>query len=242
MVGRRVIPGIPPKREDEIRSQAQTILNKLWVMRDDFQLQTNDPEGLVRIASVAAIQNLYGFEVVHLEEIPQDDEHFEIAGIIDRHAKQIIISRKFPLPSRRFTLAHELGHLVLHPGRVYHRDRPLFGGECLNYRRPVVEREADIFGAEFLMPTKLLKSVFNRCFAGRIFGSDADDDICHYLSVATGKHITPRDFRSMNVLDRAKIIAGVSDFGPTIFPSLIKRFSVSKTAMAIQLQDVGLVT
>ena len=242
MMGRRAIPGIPLKREEEIRSQAQTLLKKLWYMRDDFQLQTNDPEALVRIAPVAAAQSLFGFEVVHLEEIPSDDGRFEVAGIIDKHGKQIIISQKFPLPSRRYTLAHELGHLVLHPGRVYHRDRPLHGGEYLDCRRPVVEREADLFGAEFLMPTKLLTDVFNRCFGGRIFGSDADDNTCYCLSLASGKRITPQDFRLMSVSDRAKIVAGVSNFGPTFFRSLIDRFSVSKTAMAIQLKDVGLVT
>jgi len=242
MKGRRAIPGISPHREDEIRTQAQRELNKLWEMRDNFQLQTDDPEALVRIGPVAAIQSLFHFKVEHIEEIPSDNAGFEIAGIIDRHVKQITIARKFPLPSRRFTLAHELGHLVLHPGRVYHRDRPINGGEHLDRRRSTVEREADLFGAEFLMPTKLLTKVFITSFGGRMNGSDADDNICYYLSQATCRRITPRDYRAMRVLDRAKIFAEISNFGATCFSPLIERFRVSKVAMAIQLQDIGLVT
>jgi len=51
-------------------------------------------------------------------------------------------------PERRnFSLAHELGHLVLG-----HR------GYGVQRRRPGVEREADRFATEFLLPERLLRA------------------------------------------------------------------------------------
>ncbi len=57
----------------------------------------------------------------------------------------IFLSRRTPLPRRRFTLAHEMGHLVMDHG-------PLL----LDGAHPLQERQADIFAAELLMPSELL--------------------------------------------------------------------------------------
>jgi hypothetical protein len=53
---------------------------------------------------------------------------------------------------RRFTIAHEIGHFVLHPQRV----SPERGG-ATNYTTGREEREADAFAAELLMPEHLVR-------------------------------------------------------------------------------------
>jgi hypothetical protein len=53
---------------------------------------------------------------------------------------------------RRFTIAHEVGHFVLHPGRV----RAERGG-LNNVGSQSQEREADLFAAELLMPEHLVR-------------------------------------------------------------------------------------
>jgi hypothetical protein len=53
---------------------------------------------------------------------------------------------------RRFTIAHEIGHFVLHPGRC----RPERGG-LVNEAMRAEEREADAFAAELLMPEHLVR-------------------------------------------------------------------------------------
>ena len=53
---------------------------------------------------------------------------------------------------RRFTIAHEIGHFVLHPARV----RPERGGVVTEAMRSE-EREADTFAAELLMPEPLVR-------------------------------------------------------------------------------------
>jgi predicted transcriptional regulator len=53
---------------------------------------------------------------------------------------------------RRFTIAHEIGHFVLHPRRV----APERGG-AVNEAMKIQEREADRFAAELLMPEHLVR-------------------------------------------------------------------------------------
>jgi Zn-dependent peptidase ImmA (M78 family) len=51
---------------------------------------------------------------------------------------------------QRFTMAHELGHLMLHPTGIMFRDD--------DFRGTLREREANEFAANFLMPTWILHS------------------------------------------------------------------------------------
>lgn len=53
---------------------------------------------------------------------------------------------------RRFTIAHEIGHFLLHPGLV----SPQRSGP-VNAEMQRLEREADAFAAELLMPEHLLR-------------------------------------------------------------------------------------
>ena len=53
---------------------------------------------------------------------------------------------------QRFTIAHEIGHFVLHPARC----RPERGG-TVNEAGRMEEREADAFAAELLMPEHLVR-------------------------------------------------------------------------------------
>lgn len=64
-------------------------------------------------------------------------------------------------PNRqRFTLAHELGHLILHPAelaRGVHLDRgPLFRNAVSSEGTDVLEVTANAFAAELLMPRRFL--------------------------------------------------------------------------------------
>ena len=64
---------------------------------------------------------------------------------------------------RRFTIAHEIGHFVLHPQLA----RPERGGQVTEAGR-VEEREADAFAAELLMPEHQVRQ------AAREHGADVD--------------------------------------------------------------------
>ncbi len=53
---------------------------------------------------------------------------------------------------RRFTIAHEIGHFLLHPGRAV-TER----GGATNRATASLEREANQFAAELLMPERLVR-------------------------------------------------------------------------------------
>jgi Zn-dependent peptidase ImmA (M78 family) len=100
-------------------------------------------------------------------EIKLDKVDDELSGFLVREKKAgrtVIGANKSHHPHRRrFTIAHELGHFLLHEGETVHLDeyRQAF---TINLRDSQSatgedndEREANFFAAEFLMPAKFLK-------------------------------------------------------------------------------------
>jgi Zn-dependent peptidase ImmA (M78 family) len=91
----------------------------------------------------------------------------DLSGFLyrDQKGKNVIIgANKSHHPNRqRFTIAHELGHYLLHQGELVHLDSDR-GAFMLNLRDSISskgedndEREANLFAAELLMPAKFLK-------------------------------------------------------------------------------------
>lgn len=70
----------------------------------------------------------------------------------------IAVNKNRPLHRRRFSLAHELGHLVLkHESSVSFLSKPLSGTLSISVRHDAhLEREANAFAAELLMPKVML--------------------------------------------------------------------------------------
>lgn len=82
----------------------------------------------------------------------------DVSGVLDRDDKSILINPNHSRNRKQFTVAHEIGHYILHTDRK----------ECIDYRTNSEfyttpedrkrECEANIFAAELLMPY----SVFNK--------------------------------------------------------------------------------
>ncbi len=83
----------------------------------------------------------------------------EISGLLVKKDKNPVIgvNREHHPHRQRFTIAHELGHYILHGGETIHYDA---GGEPLYFRSDSIynahEREANRFAAELLMPEHLV--------------------------------------------------------------------------------------
>lgn len=100
----------------------------------------------------------YGLDVVTLDfsVIPSGNE---IAGFLD-FDKKIIVINKADSPNRqRFTIAHELGHFLLHQDYAMDKDRYM-----VLLRRPLKdtnysneEKEANCFAAYLLVPPEILQ-------------------------------------------------------------------------------------
>ncbi len=91
---------------------------------------------------------------LNLEVVQTTGEPFLSEGALqpmgDGHA--IMVGGPSNERRRRFTIAHEIGHFVLHPGRL----APERGG-AVNEAWRLQEREADQFAAELLMPEPLVR-------------------------------------------------------------------------------------
>ena len=85
----------------------------------------------------------------------------EVSGFCDFEAKKIYVYNRDTMRRKNFTIAHELGHWILH--------RDLFADDASEYKvlprftKPnyadSLEKEANSFAAELLVPTRLLKPV-----------------------------------------------------------------------------------
>lgn len=101
---------------------------------------------------------------------------------------------------KRFTIAHEIGHFLLHKGEEYHLDRaPSFK---INFRDAVSsaaidasEMEANLFAAELLMPADSLA----RDLEGGVDLADDDDGQLQALAERYGVSAQALTYRLMNL-------------------------------------------
>jgi len=119
----------------DIRRQAARLLQHAGV--------THEP---VSLRDVVSALNL---EVVRAAGEPFSSEA-ALQPLGDGHA--IVLRGASSEHRRRFTVAHEIGHFVLHPQRL----APERGGG-VNAAWQAQEREADQFAAELLMPERLVR-------------------------------------------------------------------------------------
>jgi len=70
----------------------------------------------------------------------------------DRESSAIAYNESHPWCRRRFTIAHEIGHLLM--GHTC--NKTIYGGDNFN------EIESNVFASELLMPKNLLKEDFNK--------------------------------------------------------------------------------
>ena len=158
------------KATEHVRVVATDLLNRLWRQRREVWDPTPRSVDDIFPLDVRAIaEKGLGVRFEEPEEIPPGEPvprasvPVQTAGFVDRRENRIVIAQRFPSDWRRFTGAHEIGHWILHPNFIYHRDRPLKGYEGLVPMRPREECEADAFAADLLMPIKYLR----RCYAER---------------------------------------------------------------------------
>ena len=87
----------------------------------------------------------------------------ENSGLVVRDSNRIVIgvNRAHPLARRRFTVAHELAHALLHEGKEVHYDKDFrvdFRSGMSSLGIDVVEMEANFFAASILMPWRFLEA------------------------------------------------------------------------------------
>lgn len=134
-----MMKGIGPARR-----QARRLISRLQINENSCDSPAVDLERVAKELNIVIIP--YSF--------PE-----EISGVFfKKDGKQVLgVNQDEHENRRRFTIAHEIGHYLLHPASLLHYDRP----EVVHFRSKNVlgpeEREANFFAAELLMPEELLR-------------------------------------------------------------------------------------
>lgn len=218
----------------EIKERVKFLHTFLWRNRERIGFDDSSVN-LVEMLNPVISAQLIGFdctEVTTLGEEYRNGTLYEVAGIIDNRSKKIQVSLQFPTDVRNFTLAHEIGHAFLHRENGLHRDKPLDGAK-LAFNE--TEREADIFATEFLMPENLLRERFRGCYLTDAF------ELAQNTAFALGYDYATFINRFKTLRKLSRVLANTEVYNNNHFISLAKQFNVSIEAMAIRLEELGLV-
>lgn len=116
---------------NEIEKLANKLLNTLHLHKE-FIWKKDLPEDSIELINPRKILDVLGYKynsTMSLGEFQQKGNTVEIAGIIDQENRTISVSEQFSNDIQKFTVAHEIGHALLHNDLVLHRDRPLNGSK-----------------------------------------------------------------------------------------------------------------
>lgn len=221
---------------DEIEKHAINLQKLMWGNRHKIwpNITTHRPVDV--LDPIAALKFMgYDCEVEkNLGEFSSEGKLVEVAGTIDNSNKKVRISRHYSPNIQRFTAAHELGHAILHKTMGLHRDKPIDGSTAT--RRNSTEFEADKFSAFYTMPSKLVRNTFKQIFLTENFS----------INEATAVALGYDDYGSLmrkckSLRDLSRVLASTERYNGRHFTSLANQFKVSVVAMAIRLEELGLV-
>ncbi len=108
------------------------------------------PEGYPADVVKALTVVLPGFEIMTLTGLPRD-----VSAVVHVGDKLIGVNADDPPVRQRFSASHEIGHIRMgHPDNVFDPE---------SAEDKALEREADMFAGEFLVPVAALKKAFREC-------------------------------------------------------------------------------
>jgi Zn-dependent peptidase ImmA (M78 family) len=243
-----------PRRE-QLRLDSEDLLHMLLIINEQQSGGSVARCSLVPV-DLLKLSSLLGVTIEWVEELggvrldnPWAERDVIVPGLLDRVKRRIVIAKKLPASEQRYTLAHELSHLLHHSSPRHLRERAAASVRSGPGKRSSLdeevhkreERDAEIFASELLMPADVMEEAVVKRFGSRIDATIPHDDLAHFISVATHRTIHPRHLAQMPQIDRAKLFAEANNFGGRYFSRLYEHFEVSLKAMSIRLLELGLV-
>ena len=221
----------------QIEQLVINIQNAMWKYKRSIW-KKNIPEAPVDVIDPVNLLKKLGYQYQENESLGNYESAgviVEIAGIIDTKDKHVSISNSFSLETINFTIAHELGHAILHPNQLLHRDRPM-DGSVSQTSSDFKEKQANKFAAFFLMPRKLVLQQFKYLF------STTRIEINTQTAIGLGLRVSELRAKCKDDRDFARIIATTENYNTKVFHSLSEQFQVSAETMAIRLKELDLIS
>ena len=126
------------------RKKAKSILREFNITTPPI-----DPEAIAEAKGIDVLYVAFG------------DLSAEVSGLYDFESGSIYVNKHMPGNRKTFTIAHELGHALLHQDYAKSEAYSAMPRSNVHINKPDVEREADVFAACLLVPTKMLKKYQN---------------------------------------------------------------------------------
>ncbi len=219
------------KRQKEI----ETIVNRRqWKLLENANFPKNSYKRFDALNIERAITS-EGYSIQEVENIPTTSYGAEAVGYLDKVTKTVYIKLDISQERKNFTLAHELGHILMHKDmQVMHRQVARKKG----HPRPKLEQEADYFASCWLMPKLLVIKHFQMRFllSPLIF----TDNVAHLLK-GNGEEQQELLEATQSSGLREIVLAKSTNYNSQSFPSMASFFKISPDSMAIRLQELGLV-
>ena len=132
-----------------ITNQRKTQIERITI---DLLNRHNYIDDMVDIADIVRQQNYNVFI---------DDLDNNISGYVDHENREVVLNKNETPERRRFTLAHELGHIILNSNNsIQHRDN-ILNNQLDIYANDDKEVEANYFAGCILMPRNVFIREFN---------------------------------------------------------------------------------
>ncbi len=224
-----------------IRRDAVVLLRSLFSGAIYDSKNSEDIMLFLREAPKIAAKSL-NMNVLYVPEIVSNSNVSVTSGTLNRKQRTIQISTRFAPEVQRFTLAHELAHSRLHNGQEMFRDRPLSYDEPYKMPWNTLEYEADLWAAEFLMPSKQIERCFKERFGTFVDGINDMSSLLYWLRCSFGNRYFDKNRVKSDPSYRSFLLSKAHSNGCQTFQSLSALFSITPSAMAIQLNSLGLVT
>jgi len=224
---------------EKIEDSVRKLQNELWKNRRKIWKE-NPPKRLIDVLKPETAIQLFSYnysEHLSLGKFEENGELFEVAGLFSKKDRSVSISEQFSPEVKKFTTAHELGHLLLHKHNLtLHRDRPIKGDE-FRIDRNRTEIEADKFASYFLMPKREVERVFWNNFHTKEL--KIDQDIAFAFGFSSEVDLK-QSYKSEREFTR--MLAQLKVYNSNPITSMVEHFNVSVEAMAIRIEELELVT
>ena len=114
-----------------------------------------------------------GLDVVFVEH----DAFDNVSGFIDFDSREIVVNAKESIGRQAFTIAHEIGHWVLHREKLEaNKELSIVYRRAIAADKEPIEQEANAFAAELLVPREMLRAYFGvpSSIVAKAFGVSED--------------------------------------------------------------------
>lgn len=209
----------------------EKVLNLLKAISSSTDVDVSKPP--IRVEDIA--ESFLGLKIVQGLSSNQ-----KVSGMIQLAQKKIVVNSKEPEARRRFSIAHEIGHWILHAqdrdGEVVFRTRK---------SQDRVETEANAFAAAILMPRKLIYESLLQNLT--LIANFETEWLLKILELLPSSYY--RVFNKLLFSQFFQMNSGYSkkrkDWANTLLsliPRMAKEFGVSKEALSVRMHILGLLS